>query len=230
MTAESVAQDEKTPKIMSLPEEAADEFVEGTFEHTSMASLSGRGVLYAERPERMSGVEGNTLLRVRYAHSGIEGRMYFDYLTKDTATGAEKEYASMVLRRNSDNEYVLEHRYVIPELRNRKGIGSQLYLQAEDWVQQIATRIKKPITLLAGVSQYDVLTWLTKQGYTPQEECVALYQDIMDNVGVTNKYQLQGDEDEGWYAPYTILENSSGEEREGDSIRLVLKKVIQPGN
>lgn len=217
------------PHIVSLPEHLADEFVEGTFEHASMASLSGRGVLYAERSEKVPGVSGDSLLRVRYAHTGIEGRIYFDYITKKATTGAEVEYASMVLRRGHDDEYVLEHRYVIPAYRNHKGIGSRLYLQAEDWVRQIATRIKKPITLLAGVSQYDVLTWLTKHGYTPDEESTALYHDVMENVGVTTKFNVENDDD-GRHAPSTIYKAGSDEDPMPNPVRIILTKIIQPGS
>ncbi len=69
-------------------------------------------------------------------------------------------------------EFNLSHRFVHPEFSKRAGLGTQLYLQAESFMQDIANQRNTNINLALVTVQSDVMRWVQKPelGYSPYSE------------------------------------------------------------
>lgn len=70
-------------------------------------------------------------------------------------------------------ELIMKHRYVDPDIR-KKGVGTQLYVRAEQFLQGIAREMGEDIRLTLGINQPNVMRWVRSLGF-----------DVLDDIGRT---------------------------------------------
>lgn len=217
------------PKLKSLPEELATVFAEDPFNLIDTKPILSQGtrdtrVLCYERPEPLP-LPPDAMLRVEYTGGPNGGAMGFFYVSP-TASQEERAYASMLLEVSNPDTAELYDRWVRPDMRTHAGVGTRLREQAEDWIAQVAKAYGHPITMVAHVSQIDVIDWLTKGGYTPDEESAPILEDLRAHP---ERYYVedQNEHHDRWFLVYRLLPDGTPE---SEPIRLTLEKVIQPAS
>lgn len=78
-------------------------------------------------------------------------------------------------------DFNLSHRYVHPEFKNQKGLGTKLYLQSESLLQDIANLKNSEIIIALVTVQSDVMKWIQKSeiGYSAySEEDIATLKEL----------------------------------------------------
>ncbi|GEM_PF-2241798 len=185
--------------------------------------LDSSGETYYERTEKVPGIEGPARLLVIHERVGAGRLVWFHYIAD--LPGAKEEYvASMTLTIIDAHDAVLSHREV--KIEHGQGTGTALYLQTEDFARQLVERQRQPMTISAEFDQYDVLKWLDKLGYEPTDESRELYEDIMANVGVTDKYYVDYDNTSG-YRPLSIFERTPEGHPKAMPVRIVMQRVVE---
>ncbi len=222
---------EKVPEISteSLPTALAKEYLAGTLALGKPVSFEAGAVKFfrcAERKEFLPGVGEVTLLVDFYKapHPDVYDQIYFRYMTVLSDQKEETQVATITLTLVGPNEVNVYDRKVNPPFERNMGVGSRLLHQAEDWVRQVATELRAPVTMVAGVSQLDVLKWLYKWNYRPAEETDAsLYQDVVANPG---NYEILPEVRGG--LSFLIFKLDERGLRKTQPIRINLKKIIEP--
>ena len=157
-------------------------------------------------------------------------QLRFEYTLPDKS-GNQAPFAEMHLGVANESMFVLVHRYVKPEYRDKRGIGSNLLNVAEEWVQQVANKRNQQITVVLCVGQEDVMKWAEKRGYAVVEDDKGLSDElrehperfVKDHVILSEESAQAGVEK----SPYTFRKEQEGRYME-DAIRLNFEKKFDP--
>ncbi len=219
---------------LSIPVEIAEHFVQGTLLDDARIVYEGdKSVIYRcfERDEDLPGFQ-NTKLRIdfkKYDNSPSErlDRVCFEYVEGDDEQ--RMPFAEMHLAIQDPQTFVLEHRYVAPELRTRSGLGTRLLETAEGWVQQVAQASGHPVSVILKTGQESVIRWAEKMGYEVAEEQRELLRELethpesfeQDQVILSERSQARGVVKD----LYTFRKGTEGRYME-DAVRLTFTKNI----
>ncbi len=185
------------------------------------SSRDGDTPRYFERGAKAAGLVGDARFLVISEKGTAKRVLSFHYL--DYPEGRERYAASMTLDLLNQDRAVLSHRKMEVESGNRT--GTSLYLETEGFARQYSALNNRPLTISAELDQYDVLKWLTKLGYEPTPESRPLYEDILANVGVSDKYYIDYDTTSG-YRPLSIFERTPEGTPKAMPVRLTMQKVV----
>lgn len=233
---------EREAKVETLPKEIAERFLAG--------SLSEAGELTEEDPinsmwrvfEREIEVPGigNTILAVDYRQHDTSDSLFggktehfdqvrFDYEGAFVRTNHEKDFliAEMhwyIEKGEYKNPYpfdlMMVHRYVVPEFRNHQGIGTNLYLQAEAWAQQVADIKGEPLILALSTDQPLTMDWAEKLGYRSYPEEEGKRKQILEHP---EDFELISETDRKGQDRNPALK------KDGESFRVWFQKKLIPG-
>ncbi|MBP9762894.1 hypothetical protein KBD34_04745 [Patescibacteria group bacterium] len=172
------ARQEELEKGAPLPIALAERFVTGHFFEGAPTVHEGdktKTVRWFERKEEIPTIKDTSLsVLYRKYHELTEGKfnqIQFSYARKSDNTDTQEPIAEMGLGHITTDTFSLYHRYVYPEFRGGKGIGTRLYLQVEDWLSQVAQLQQKDVHIELRTGQQDVISWAQKMGYAvdPQD-------------------------------------------------------------
>ena len=175
------------------------------------------------------------ILDYRKYHKSEEGkfdRLQFEYLQEDPIEpDTERVIAQMHLQCISGGSFTLDHRHIHPEFRGKLGLGTRLYHQAENFIQQIANTKHNDVRIQMQSGQRSVTDWAEKMGFVATSECKEFLEEmrefperfVEDDVFVSPESQAQGIVKDR----YVFRKEASGRYME-DAIRITMKKVIHP--
>jgi GNAT superfamily N-acetyltransferase len=110
------------------------------------------------------------------------------------------------------------HRYVDPEYRNRRGVGTYLYEQSELWAKQVARKKGMDLRIALSTDQPDTMNWAEKRGYAPYPEEADKRKEVLEHL---DRFTLIDESDVGGQARNTAIE------RDGKRVRLWFEKTIR---
>ena len=215
-----------------LPRQLADAYVDGTLAQRAQIVNDGdKSKIYRclEREEPIQGI-AHARLRVDYRTykkptPDRQNQMRFDYVTVDREDPAVSHpVAEMHLAIVQQNEFVLEHRYVEPAFRDRRGLGTALLHRAEEWAKMVAEQSGQDVIIRIEAGQPVVFEWARKNHYQLDESQQALFEEIQSHPDrfvfepAVQRSKLVKD-------PYVFLAGQTGRKR-GDAVRLIFKKVF----
>lgn len=218
-----------------LPKEVAERYVIRTWlEDAQMVHDGDKSKIYRvfERKEVIPGV-GDGVLRVDARHwphpneTLHRDQVRFEYVMNDPETGDVRLVAEMHLNELEDDAFWLQHRYVQPEFRGRKGVGSALLRQAEDWLRQVGEVQGHDVRLGLSAGQVDVFRWLQKQKFWIRKrekstlDEILQYPEHFDIESATDDPNITQD-------LYVFRKEIKGRTRD-DSVRLRFEKRISTG-
>lgn len=107
--------------------------------------------------------------------------IYKDFVVN---AGLKSERIRICLDKGSENQPVgviqgiysrergfdINHRYVEPKYRRKQGVGSMLLDCIESFTKSLATGKQEEVNIFAEVAQLDVIYWLWKNGYKPENK------------------------------------------------------------
>jgi ribosomal protein S18 acetylase RimI-like enzyme len=105
--------------------------------------------------------------------------LLFDYET--VQHGVAAQIAALEFDRIMPRRFKMNHRYVEPQYRDRRGIGTQLLRQAEQLFQQLADRTQQRQRLEIELRQRNVLEWIIKNGFAPEPTHLAQVQAVREH-------------------------------------------------
>lgn len=169
-----------------LPESLAEGFLDGTLDQDRVPIQSNESSRTWRLFEQEVDVPnlGKVLLRVDYRQFRNDDlgehfdQVRFDYvLPEPDEHGMHPRIAEMhwyIEKGESGNPYPFDlmqvHRYVVPEYRDRKGVGRHLYEQSERWAQQVADKKGESLRLALSTDQPLTMDWAEGLGYAPYPE------------------------------------------------------------
>lgn len=216
----------------TIPDELAKRFAKGVLaEGAPLIKKIGKSDVYKcfEGNEELVGVERASLhIDYRVFPGDFPGRhneVRFSYVQKDANDSAvTRPVAEMYLDCLDDGRMELAHRYVEPQFRERKGIGSALLLQAEAWVSQVAQHTGHDIIIDFQAGQPQVIDWIQKRGYVVSEDQASLLAEVKEHP---DRFQLDSAVQRSALVKeqYLFRKEITGRKRE-DAIRLKFSKVI----
>jgi GNAT superfamily N-acetyltransferase len=220
------------PKV-ELPEVIAEQFLAGTLSdagqvvHEDEKSKTWR--LFEQEIEVPS--VGKALLRVDYRKVDDHVDPPFDQVRFDIVAaeakidGIHPRIAEMYFFRDEGrfgNQYPYDlmqvHRYVDPEYRNRRGVGTYLYEQSELWAKQVARKKGMDLRIALSTDQPDTMNWAEKRGYAPYPEEADKRKEVLEHL---DRFTLIDESDVGGQARNTAIE------RDGKRVRLWFEKTIR---
>lgn len=161
----------KASQMESLPKALAEQYVARTWlENAEKVQDGDKSKIYRifERQTMIPGI-GDGKLRVDARHwHHPDATLHRDQVRFEYVVPSEKGdrlVAEMHLNELDEDAFWLQHRYVQPEFRGRKGIGSALLQQAEDWLRQVGEVQGHDMRLGLLAGQIDVFRWLQKQKF-----------------------------------------------------------------
>lgn len=157
-------------------------------------------------------------------------QLRFEYATPNKDNEGYRLISEMHLGIAPSNMFILQHRYVAPEFRGRRGIGTKLLKQAESFLQQVANEKGEDVTIALKTGQESVIKWLEKLGYEVIEDQQILRNELKnhpnrffrDKVILSESSTADGIEKD----LYTFRQGETGRYME-NAIRLTFKKVIK---
>jgi len=106
----------------------------------------------------------------------------FEYVTPDDGSeNGGKIIAEMHLSRIDEDTFDLQHRYVHSEYGRRTGIGTALYHQVENWLQQLAEARHRDVMLGLLAAQEDLIKWLRKEKFSIKIEQRPVLNDVLNH-------------------------------------------------
>lgn len=214
---------EAAPSIVPIPDEVVSSFIDGAIGPAGAERVYTR---YYERPVQLPGIPGDSRLILVYEKNSGSETLSFNYVNVPPGGQGEKYIASMILNVQNRKAFTLPHRKA--EGQRGQGLGTALLRQAENWIEQVATRRKHPISLSVETSQYDVIKWLTKLGYEPTEESRELYNDLMANIDNSDRYIVDTGQGDHRQLPLSIFALSPEGVRNAMPIRLTMVQTFVP--
>jgi ribosomal protein S18 acetylase RimI-like enzyme len=222
-----------TPKIESLPKELAERYVARTWiDGTEMVHDGDKSRIYRifECQATIPGVGvGKLRVDARHWHHPDEtlhrDQIRFEYVLPGEK--GDRLVAEMHLNELEEDAFWLQHRYVQPEYRGRKGIGSALLQQAEDWLRQVGEVHGHDVRLGLSAGQIDVFRWLQKQKFLirkrekPMLDEILRHPEHFDIESATDDPNITQD-------LYVFHKETPGRSRE-ESVRLRFEKRIFTG-
>ena len=162
---------------------------------------------------------------------GVFDQLRFEYTTPNKDKDDYQLIAEMHLGIAPSNVFILQHRYVRPEFRGGRGIGTKLLKQAESFLQQVANEKGEDITIVIKTGQESVIKWLEKLGYEVMEDQQILRNELKnhpnrffkDCVIMSPESTSAGIKKD----LYTFRQGETGRYME-NAIRLTFQKVIKP--
>lgn len=226
----------KTAQQAQLLLDSADAFVAGSILIGKERVHEGdKSVIYRciEIDAGEVGVEG-ARFRLDYRKYHEVQEKQFDQLRFEYTRENEQEqvpFAEMHLGIVDDTTFVLQHRYVSPDLRSGRGVGSQLLHRTEEWVQRVADDRNEPVRIVLQAGQESVFRWLEKMGFSVQED----QKDVLDELRSHPERFTQDSvilSEESSQAgvvkdPYIFRKEDEGRYME-DAIRLTFEKKFEP--
>lgn len=158
-------------------------------------------------------------------------QLRFEYIPPSEKNVNEKPVAEMHFDVLSPHHFVLVHRYVKPELRGEKGLGTRLFEASEPLLQQIALLSNEKVQVDLNSGQQSVIKWALARGFEMDEKQRSIYEEILqhperfveDEVIISQISQ----DNNVVKAPYTFRTTTKGRYME-DAIRVKLSKEIIP--
>lgn len=92
----------------------------------------------------------------------------------------DQSCATMEFDDMSDNIYSLGHRFVQPTFRN-KGLGTRVYVQAEEFFAELARQTGKDVTLQINTGQEGVMRWAEALGFRVRPQDEETYNEIRNH-------------------------------------------------
>jgi GNAT superfamily N-acetyltransferase len=221
------------PKLESLPKELAERYVARTWlAGAEMVHDGDKSRIHRifERSTNIPGIgDGKLRVDVRHWHHPDEAlhrdQVRFEYVVPGEK--GDRLVAEMHLNELEEDAFWLQHRYVQPEFREGKGIGSALLEQTEDWLRQVGEARGCDARLGLKVGQIPVFRWLQKQKYWILKQDKPILDEILKHP---DRFIVESaSDDEGIVRdPYVFRKDSQGRTRE-HSVRLRFEKRIPTG-
>lgn len=217
--------------------EYASQFVDGKImDGKEIVHEGDKSKIYQcfEENINLPGIE-NAAFRLHYRkyHEASENRfdqLRFEY-TLPNDESDQVPFAEMHLGVANESTFVLEHRYVKPEYRDRRGVGTSLLNITEAFVQETSNKSDHEATILLRTGQEDVINWLEKKGYAVSEEDKEVLDELRQNPEnfVKDQVIISDDSAEAGIVktPYTFRKETEGRYIE-DAIRLTFEKKFNP--
>lgn len=173
------------PPIVPLPSHLARRFIVGPEQFLEGSEILQEGhktklFRIFQQDEQLPEVGGCTFVfEFRKYHeekSGRSAQLKFEYRQK-TPEG-NRTVAQMHFLCLPDGGFMLEHRYVPPDLRGKTGIGSVLYRRSEAFLQQVANERGMDVAIYVEVGQKTVIDWAEKMGFV----AIPGHQEVVDNL------------------------------------------------
>src|SRR5581483_7512851 len=165
----------------------AEQFVRGDIIKDKKVVHEGDvSTIYAcfELPVSLPSISGvNLRLDYRQYHaSGGQGKdqVRFEF-TAANEKGNHVPFTEMHLRVVDSRTFDLEHRYVQPEYRNERAMGSRLLKVAERWLQDVADIKQDTVHVFARVGQKSVMNWLEKNGFSVAKKDEETFRNIKEH-------------------------------------------------
>ncbi len=217
--------------------DSADEFVAGRIlDGKEKVHEGDKSTIYRclETEADDLGVDGaHFRLDYRQYHEAEENQfnqLRFEY-TRPNEDLEQVPFAEMHIGVVNDRTFVLQHRYVTPDLRSGRGVGSRLFNLTQEWVQRVADDRSEPVSIVLQAGQESVFQWLEKMGFTVKEE----QREILDELRMHPERFIQDEvilSEESSEAgvvkdPYTFRKGVEGRYME-DAVRLTFEKKFEP--
>lgn len=215
--------------IVPLPETVILSLIDGHFSGlpvTTDNEVATEFVLY-RTPITVAGIPDAELL--------IEYRKYVEkwddehdalIFTYTTGSGpSEQPVAILEFNLQMPRCYRLNHRYVEPSYRNRRGVGTQLLRQAEQFFQQLAYRTRERQRLEINLGQSSVLQWALKNGFIPEPSHQAKVQQVLHHPEEFVIHDVMDDRDD-LLKTNCIFPRDTKEFTMAQTVRLSLYKII----
>ena len=225
---------ERSSSPIELPRTLAKEFMDEALETSKHVveedKHSKRWRLFEDKVDIPN--VGPALLQMDYRQASYPDENPFDQVRFNYAKEAPNENGEHSLigemhwyveKGQSNNPYPFDlmqvHRYIVPEYRDRKGVGRSLYQQSEAWAQQVANEKGEPLTLALSTDQPDTMRWATNLGYTPYAEEQERYEEV---IAHPERFTSINETDSKGQIRNTAIE------RDGKRIRIWFQKVLTP--
>lgn len=227
--------------INPIPKHIASEFVHSrdTFGQSALMVHEGDKTKINrvfEREENIPGAgKGMLVLDYRRYHQPDPkkfDRLQFEYRRVDPELPDQEQIVGQIhCQVIPDGSFTVDHRHIHPEFRRKFGLGTLLYQQAENFVQQVANERQSDVVLRMQAGQESVIEWAKKMGFVviPEHQHVLdALRDHPEDFVVDDAFVSEESRAEGIVKDrYTFHRNETTRFME-NAIRVTMKKVIHP--